>query len=341
MPIRPTRRNGNGPRTVREPASSSPGRSDSFRGYALVIFAAACWALGGLAAKWLFSPLTQGTGRWLVPPPGVSIVPTELSAARALASAMILGVFLLASRPRVLRIPPNEVPFLAVFGVVGLAGVHFTYFKAISLTNVATAILLEYLAPVVVLFVGVVFLGERPTWRLPAGALLSVAGCALVVGAVGGEGLLVNPAGIVWGLAAAVLFASYSLMGGRVAVRLDSYAALFYGLSFAAVFWILILGPARVFGVLAEPRLVGPVVGIAVVSTVLPFAAFLAALKHVPPANALIASTLEPVLAGAGAFVLFGESFTLGQLVGGVLVVAAIALVERPSADTPVLPPPD
>ena len=45
----------------------------------------------------------------------------------------------------------RSLPFLALFGVAGLAMVHFTYFKTISLTDVATAILLEYLAPILVL----------------------------------------------------------------------------------------------------------------------------------------------------------------------------------------------
>jgi hypothetical protein len=68
---------------------------------------------------------------------------------------------------------PGTVVLLGI-GIAGLAGVHFTYFKAISLTNVATAILLEYLAPVIVLLVSVIFLHHRFTWALPIGVGLSV-----------------------------------------------------------------------------------------------------------------------------------------------------------------------
>ena len=132
-----------------------------------------------------------------VPPLGIAVDPTALSGGRALSAFVLLLVVPALSAPaRRCGSRARDLPFLAVFGVVGLAVVHFTYFKTISLTNVATAILLEYLAPVIVLVVGVaVPAAQRLTWALPAGVALSVAGCALVVGAIGGRGLVVSPGG--------------------------------------------------------------------------------------------------------------------------------------------------
>jgi drug/metabolite transporter (DMT)-like permease len=80
----------------------------------------------------------------------------------------------------------------------------------------------------------------------------------------------------------------------------------------------------------------------AVVSTIVPFAAFLTALKHIAPTNATVASTVEPFLAGIGAFLLFGESFSATQMLGGVLVVLAIVVVQLPDIGAPAsLPPQD
>lgn len=312
------------------------------RGYGLVLLAAACWASGGLTAKWLFTEATAETAAWPVPPLGITIDPTALSAGRAFAACVILLAYLLVFRREALVVRPKDLPFLAVFGVVGLAAVHYTYFKTISLTNVATAILLEYLAPVLVLIVGVVFMKHRWTWSLPAGVALSVTGCALVVGAIGGEGLVVSPAGVAWGLASAVFFAAYSLMGSVAAKRFTPYTTLVYGLGFASLFWLLVLGPESTIQLLAVPESLAAVVFLAVVSTVVPFSAFLMALKYIPPTNATVTSTVEPALAGIGAFVLFGESLTAAQLLGGLLVLAAIAIVQLPERDpAPILPPPD
>jgi drug/metabolite transporter (DMT)-like permease len=297
-------------------------------GYGLVLLAAGCWATGGLTAKWLFVGLDS------------AVDPVDLSAARAVLAAAILFAYLgLTSRPS-LRVRGGDIPFLALFGVVGLAMVHFAYFKTISLTDVATAILLEYLAPVLVLVVSVAFLKERFTWALPAGVALSVTGCALVVGAVGGDGLAVSPEGIVWGLLAAAFFASYTIMGKYAAGRFEAWTLLAYGLLFAAVFWVVLLGgPARIVSLLADGQRLLAVVYVAVVSTIIPFGAFLRALHHIDATKASVTSTVEPVLAGVGAYFLLGEVLTLTQVLGGALVIAAILLVQLPDRRRRALPP--
>jgi drug/metabolite transporter (DMT)-like permease len=274
-----------------------------------------------------------------MPPLGISIEPTVLSAGRALSAFVLLLVYLAVARRSELRVAVRDVPFFALFGVAGLAMVHFTYFKTISLTNVATAILLEYLAPILVLVVSIMFMGHKLTWQLPVGVALSVTGSALVVGAMGGGGLVVSPAGIGWGLLSAVFFATYSLLGTHAARRFSPYTTLVYGLGFASVFWLVLLGPSRILPVLADWRSAAAVLFMAVVSTIVPFWAFLVALRHIPPTNATVASTIEPVLAAGGAFLLFGESLTAIQLLGGLLVIGAIAVVQLPEREpVPTLP---
>lgn len=314
-------------------------KAGRLRGYLLALLAAACWATGGLTAKWLFTPVSAATASWPVPPLGIAIEPTTLSGARAVCAFVVLAIALAIGRPRDLRISVRDVPFLAAFGVFGLALVHFTYFKTISLTNVATAILLEYLAPILVLLVGVAFMKHAFTWWLPLGVALSVGGSALVVGAVGGSGLVVSPAGIAWGLGSAVMFAAYSLMGTVAATRFTPYTMLVWGLGFASLFWLIVLRPGVVLGAFGEPKAAAAIVFMAVVSTIVPFAAFLMALHHIAPTNATVTSTVEPVLAGVGAFLLFGESLTLVQMVGGAMVVVAIAVVQLPErSPMPTLP---
>jgi len=298
--------------------------------------------MGGLTAKWLFTTPSAETAKWPLPPLAIAIPPTVLAAGRATAAFVVLVAILGLFRRSDLRIKVRDVPFFAVFGVAGLAMVHFTYFKTISLTNVATAILLEYLAPILVLIVSVAFMKERFTWTLPAGVGLSIAGCALVVGAAGGGGVVVSPAGLAWGLASAVFFAAYTLMGAVAVRRFSPYTTLVWGLAFASVFWLALLGPRTVASVFLDPKTAAAVVFMAIVSTVVPFSAFLVALHHIPPTNATVTSTIEPLIAGVGAFLLFGESFSLMQMFGGVLVVAAIMVVQLPGpVMEPTLPPQD
>ncbi|MGB4442555.1 MAG: DMT family transporter [Coriobacteriia bacterium] len=310
-------------------------------GYVLVLAAAACWAGGGLIAKWLFTAPGPATAAWPFPPLGIAVDPLVLSAARAVVSALIAFAYLLVRRRDLLRVRGRDLPFLAFFGVFGLALVHFAYFKTISLTGVATAILLEYLAPVVVLLVSVAFLGERPTWALPVAVGLSVTGCALMVGVIGGEGLSVSGEGLFWGLASALFFAGYSLMGRYAAHRFAPWTLLTYGLVAATLFWLVFLGgPERVIALLSDWRALLAVIVLAVVSTIIPFGAFLKALHLIEATQASVTSTVEPVIAGIAAWFIFSEHLGWLQLLGGALVIAAVVLSQfrtRMPAEMPVV----
>jgi drug/metabolite transporter (DMT)-like permease len=332
----------------RRPKSHVPQESDlqhtvksPLRGYALALLAAACWATGGLTADWLFTTPSAATADWVLKPLGIVVEPTILSGARAVSALILLVAYLAVFRRQDLQITRRDVPFFAVFGVAGLAMVHYTYFKTISIThNPSTAILLEYLAPVLVLVVSVVFLRHRFTWALPVGVALSVTGCALVVGAFASGGLSIPPAGLLWGLLSAVFFAAYSLMGSYAARRYPPYTTLVWGLVFASAFWLAVLGVGPVFSLFQDVNTALAVLFIAVVSTIVPFAAFLTALRHIAPTNATVASTVEPVLAALGAFLLFGKALTSVQILGGLLVIAAIAVVQLPERHPePILPP--
>jgi drug/metabolite transporter (DMT)-like permease len=302
---------------------------DRVRGYLLAAFAAACWATGGLTAKWMFTRI------------GAPVDPAALSGARALLSFVLLAGYLLIARPAALRVRPRDLPFFAAFGVFGLAAVHFTYFKTISLTNVATAILLEYLAPVLILAFSVAFLKERPTWSLPGAVAMSVTGCALMVNAIGPGRLSVSAAGLAWGLTSAVFFALYTVLGKYAAHRFSQWTLLAYGLGAAAGFWLVFLGPAAVLGVLADPRRFGAVLFMAIVGTIAPFGAYLTALHHIDATKASITATLEPGIAAVAAFFLLGEALTPLQLLGGGLVLGAIMVVQLPGRGVPeeALPP--
>ncbi len=319
--------------TGKAAAGNPRGRTRGLTGYLLAALAAACWAGGGLLAKWLFSD------------PTLRVQPTHLSAARAILACVMLLVYLALRRRQDLRIRRRDLPFLAGFGVFGLAMVHFTYFATIELTNVPTAIVLEYLAPVLVLGVSVAFLGEKLTWALPAGVVLSVSGCALMVGVVGGEGLRVSPAGIAWGLASAVFFAGYTIMGKYAAGRYSPWTLLTYGLGSASIFWLVFLGARGEVGdvvtLLAVPVRFWSVMAMALFATIVPFGAFLTALHHIDATKASITATLEPVIAGIATYLIPALYAPLGpwQLAGGALVLLACMVAQAPSLRRTALPP--
>lgn len=318
-------------RTQVKPAKRS---QHPFVGYAFAIAAAIGWACGGLLSNWLMTAPGPDTVGWMFQPAGIAIAPTVLSGARALSATLILAVLLGVFKPGSFKLedPKRSLLFLVPFGAIALSGMHFTYFKAISTSNVTTAILLEYLAPVFTLLFGVAVLKQKPSWRMPLGVVLSILGCAVVVGAFEPGGLLISSQGLFWGLAAALLFALYSIMGGIGSKTYKPFTLLFYGLVFAACLWLVVLGPAAVLRPFFSSSSGIAILVMAVIATIIPFACYLISLNYISPTQASIAAMLEPVIAGLGSWALYGTKITPSLAVGGAIIIGAIILIQSTSS---------
>jgi drug/metabolite transporter (DMT)-like permease len=131
-----------------------------------------------------------------------------------LASAMVMAkwAFMRQNPLRFMRQPPA----VWAIGVGGLFGYHAAYFVALRLAPPVEASLLNYLWPLLIVLFSAFLPGQSLSVRQVAGALLGLAGCVLVV--TKGGGMAFNPAhvpGYLWALAAAFIWAGYSVLSRR------------------------------------------------------------------------------------------------------------------------------
>ncbi len=289
-------------------------KTQQWRGYLMILGAAVCWGTMAVVAKLLFRDH--------------SVDPRTLVVVRAdLTAAIFLGV-LLAVRRRDLRIGGRDLGIAALVGIGGLMTNNYLYFLALSLTGVATALLLQYQAPVLVALYTVLVLRQRLSLRLLAALASALAGCALVVRAYDLESLRPSLPGVLAGLGAAVAFAFY-ILASRAALRhMTAGTLLTYAYLSAALVWSAGIPPWELLARGFPTELWGAFLAIAVLGTAIPFGLFIGGLRFVPAAQASIASMLEPVVAALTAFLVLGESLGPLQIVGGVLVLSAVALVE-------------
>lgn len=111
-----------------------------------ILTAATLWGSAGTFAKYLFN----------------SRIPAyDLAQVRLTFSFVIVLLVLVCFNRKLLRVHARDLRYLAIFGTAGLGMVQFTYLLAISLTNVATAVFLQYLAPALVLLLGLITRTER------------------------------------------------------------------------------------------------------------------------------------------------------------------------------------
>jgi drug/metabolite transporter (DMT)-like permease len=276
--------------------------------------AAMSWALAASLAKFLFIR---------------HIDPLALAQLRSLFSFVILLGVALVARRAMFRTRLRDVLGLAVLGIAGIALSNYSYLAAINLTNVTTAILIQYTAPIWVMLYSIMAGSERVTRRRMIAVLLAFGGCVLAVGGYRVSGMHWNAAGVAWGFAAAFSFSFFNIWGGRMANRVETWTGLLWALGAASIFWAAVHSPARFIheGYSARQWLLFFVY--AMLATLLPFVLFYSGLRRLPATHAIVTSTLEPVFAITFAFLLVGERLTSLQMAGMAAVIAAIILCAK------------
>lgn len=270
---------------------------------------------------------------------------------RITGAAVVFAVAALALRPSVLRPPRGSSLLLIVaLGLVGVAGLQLTYNIAITRLPLGIALLLEYLAPVLIVLWVRFVRHERVHPRMWIAVALALGGLA-AVGQVW-DGVTLDALGVAMGLAAAVCFATYFLLGEHQTDNADPLHVIVWAFVVAALVMNVIqpvwttpsltgttsmLG--RLDGFSVAPWLA--VSAIVVLGTVAPFFLMLLALRHLPATVVTVVAMLEPVIATVLGWGWFAESLTLVQVVGVLAVLAGIVTAQTARTVEPeLLPPP-
>ena len=301
--------------------SSAPNRPR--RGYLSIAAAALCWGAAATLGKAVFS------GRLLAGSQAVRPIDTLiLTQTRVSFGLLILAPLVLLRGGRAaLALPARDVMRCAILAVVGIAGSNFFYYYAIAKTTVATAIILQYTAPVWVLLYLVALRRQRATAQRVIAVAAAVIGCALVVGGH----LRANPTGVAAGLGGAFTFAFYNLYGHGLLARYDRWRVLVYALLSATIFWLLVNPPWKLVAAHYSVQEWGFLLIFSVLSVLLPFSFYFAGLQYLDATRAIVTSCLEPVFAIVLAAAFVSESLQAIQVVGIGVVLVATVLVQLPS----------
>ncbi|MEU0740177.1 EamA family transporter [Streptomyces sp. NPDC006134] len=233
---------------------------------------------------------------------------------------------------------------LTGFGLLAVAGVQACYFAAISRIPVGVALLVEYLAPALVLG-WVRFVQRRPVTRAAAlGVVLAVGGLACVVEVWSGLGF--DALGLLLALGAACCQVGYFVLsdqGGDAGDEApDPLGVIAYGLLVGAAVLTVVARPWTMeWSVLADtasmdgtPVAAGVLLAwIVLVATVAAYVTGVLSVRRLSPQVAGVVACLEAVVATVLAWVLLGEHLSAPQLFGGavVLVGAFIAQSSAPA----------
>jgi inner membrane transporter RhtA len=224
------------------------------------------------------------------------------------AAALLVAV----ARPSVRRLERAQLRPLLAFGVV-LAVMNLAFYGALERIPLGVAVTIEFSGPLAVAALG--FRRARDlTW-----VALAALGVVLLTG--GGAALLsgdLDPVGVALAGAAAVCWAGYILLSQRVGAVLPSLHGLALALCVAAVA-VVPVGVMTAGTALLDPRLLAIGAGVGILSSALPWALEMVALRSLPAATFGVLMSLEPAVAAIAGLILLREWLTPLQ-------VAAIGL---------------
>lgn len=224
---------------------------------------------------------------------------------------------------------------IVLYGLVPIAACQLFYFNAVQHLSVGVALLLEYLAPVMI--VGWLWLRTRvaPRPLTALGAGIAMGGLVLVLDLFGGS-VALNPIGVMWGLAAAVCLAAFFMMSAHSEDALPPLVLVGGGLvvGTAAIFLFGALGVFPMEFAASQVVLIGmetswlvPVLGLVLVCAVASYLTGLVAVRRLGSQVASFIALTEVLFAVLAAWLMLGELPGLIQLAGGALIISGVVLV--------------
>lgn len=244
----------------------------------------------------------------------------ELALYRAILAALLIAVYLGITKQ---KIPfaniKKEVPLLLASGVA--MGINWIFlFQAYKYTTVSLATLSYYFAPVIVTVACPFLFTEKLTGKQIICFLMSTVGLVMITG-IGKIGSNTDFIGILWGLGAAFFYAVVILLN-KFIKGVEGIHRTF--LQFLSAIVILIPYVAVTGGVtLGQLHTVGWInlLIVGLLHTGITYCLYFSALKELPGQKAAILSYIDPLVAVVISVTVLGESMTVWQAVGGLLIL--------------------
>lgn len=283
-------------------------------GTLITLIAGIAWGLSGVSGQYLI-------GR------GMSV--QLITSMRLMVSGLVLlGLCAVTARRNLLALLKNGRAVLAVcfFALFGLALNQLAYLQAIAYTNAATATVLQYLCPILVLAYTCLKDRQRPTGVEVISIVLAIVGTFFIATHGQLTELAITPLGLAWGLFSALTYALYIILPAQVIDQYGSLSVIGLGMlmgglmvTFGLQTWQepLQLDSGSMFGLL----------GIVGVGTIFAYTVFLKGVTMVGPVNASLLASIEPVASIIFAVWLVNEVFTSMDLVGMICILLAVLLI--------------
>ena len=251
----------------------------------------------------------------------------QLTAARSITTALVLAGYILIFMRDAFFARPRDLLIFALSGISYLCTATF-YFESMTKCGAATAVVLMYIAPIIVMIYSVLFFGERFTRLKLVSVIAMLVGCFLVAGIVGNFEF--NLEGILYGVASGISYSAYNILT-KVSMRrgTNPVSTTFYAFLTAAVLSVIICAPIDAVGKISSA--IAPTLPmlllLGIVTCVSPYFLYTLAMRDLSAGTASSLGIVEPMAATVFSMIFLHEIPDAFQIVGIVLILGAVVIL--------------
>ncbi|MNJ99825.1 threonine and homoserine efflux system [compost metagenome] len=245
----------------------------------------------------------------------------ELLTYRFALAALLIWIFLLLFRPSWIILKKRQIAIASLLGIFGYGLFSTLYFTAVEGLSVTLAALLLYTYPFWVNVFSHFFTKDKISLNE---ALCLVAGSAGLVILLWGHIEVKNVLAILAGLAAAISYAIYVMVSGRLQKNVRPISSTLYVITAGALALLIFHHPH----IEKLPELTkaqgNSILGLAIICTIIPLTLELSALQKIKSSTVALLMMIEPITAAILGALIFHERLTGLQLVGAVIILASL-----------------
>lgn len=281
--------------------------------YIYVLLGAALWGIIGLFVEGLSQ---------------AGFTSLQIVALRVVSAAVMLVAYLAVRNPKLLKIDLKDSFSFIGTGIFSIVFFNWCYFTAIKEVSLSIAVILLYTGPAFVAILSRIFFKEPMTNRKVGALLLTLLGCALVIKVIPGSDQQTSWYGILVGLGSGFGYALYSIFGKHALKKYQSLTVITYTFVFASAVMLPVSGITINAGQLSSAYVWMHILGLGFLPTVLAYLLYTTGLSMIESSRASIVATVEPVVATLLGVFVFNDLLNGYQLLGILLVLAAVILIQ-------------
>ena len=221
---------------------------------------------------------------------------------------------------------PKDFGKLLIFGLLGIALAQYSYFKAIAISGVGVATVLQYVAPTLLIIYLFLRYFKKPTPAEFCCVLLALTGTICIVSQEGLDISTINGDALFWGLISAASICVYTLQPIELLKKYSTTSIVGFAMFICGILSLAMFQQIDSEAIWDGMTWLG-LFTIIILGTVVSFNAYIEGVRRIGAIQGSILSSLEPISAALFGWALLDNEFTLVGIFGMFCIIATVFII--------------